>query len=86
MSNVEEYSGLLAAVWKGESVWRGCERLWHRNIEDLIGACLFCIADEEHEGFGGDSGCNKVCAATRYFYGCQGALYVFSCRKKEFLV
>ncbi|KAK2718149.1 hypothetical protein QYM36_005455 [Artemia franciscana] len=66
ISSFGEYSGVVTGVWKGGLERIGCERLWLNNFEDLPEACLFCIVDVEHKGFGGDSGCTKVNGATGY--------------------
>ena len=87
-SRVQKYqvlkcSGVVTGVWRLERI--GCERLWLDNFEDLPEACLFCIVDVEHKGFGGDSGCTKVNGATGY---CMVAeeLCVRLCWQKDFLV
>ncbi|KAK2713115.1 hypothetical protein QYM36_011719 [Artemia franciscana] len=66
ISNIEEYSGVVTGVWKGELEQRGCERPWLENFEDLTEACLLCIVNVGNKGFGGDSHCTKVWGATRY--------------------
>jgi hypothetical protein len=50
----------VGVVWYcGWCVWKIGRDMedWLENFEDLTQACLFCIMDVEHKGFGDDSGC-----------------------------